>query len=72
MPGHSTITADAIKDYVQSLLDSQCATWVQLPPELWPKEWKGKYSKPMVLLVKSRYGHPEAGAHWEAYLNGIL
>ena len=54
--------------YVQSLLDSKCATLVQLPPELWLEEWKGKYFKPIVLLVKSLYGHPEAGAHWENHL----
>ena len=72
LPGHKTSTADAVKAYVQSLLDSKCATWVQLPPELWPKSWKGLYSKPMVLLVKSLYGHPEAGAHWEKHLEKII
>ena len=70
--GRSTTTADAVKAYVQSLLDSKCATWVQLPPELWPASWKGQYSKPMVLLVKSLYGHPEAGARWENHLEKIL
>ena len=72
IPGHSTSTADAVKAYVQSLLASKCATWVQLPHELWPSSWKGKYSKPMVLLVKSLYGHPEAGAHWEKHLEKII
>ena len=72
IPGHTTTTADAVKAYVQSLLDSKCATWVQLPPELWPESWRGQYSKPMVLLVKSLYGHPEAGAHWEKHLERII
>ena len=72
IPGHKTSTADAVKAYVQSLLDSKCATWVQLPPELWPESWRGQYSKPMVLLVKSLYGHPEAGAHWENHLERII
>ena len=72
IPGHKTTTADAVKAYVQSMLDSKCATWVQLPPELWPADWRGKYSKPMVLLVKPLYGHPEAGAHWERHLERIL
>ena len=72
IPGHKTTTADAVKAYVQSLLESKCATWVQLPPELWPDSWRGKYSKPMVLLVKSLYGHPEAGAHWERHLEKII
>ena len=34
IPGHATSTADAVKAYVQSMLESKCATWVQLPPEL--------------------------------------
>ena len=72
IPGHTTSTADAVKAYVQSLLDSKHATWVQLPPELWPASWRGQYSKPMVLLVKSLYGHPEAGAHWENHLERII
>ena len=42
IPGHKTTTADAVKAYVQSLLDSKCATWVQLPPELWPESWRGQ------------------------------
>ena len=54
------------------MLASKCATWVQLPHELWPASWKGKYSKPMVLLVKSLYGHPEAGTHWDRHLEKIL
>jgi len=63
VPGNKTTTADAVKACVQSLLDTKCDTWIQLPFELWPASWKDKYSKPMVLLVKSPYGHPEAGAH---------
>ena len=72
IPGHTTSTADAVKAYVQSLLASKCATWVQLPHEVRPSSWKGHYSKPMVLLVKSLYGHPEAGAHWERHLEKII
>ena len=72
VPGHKTTTADAVKAYVQFMLASTCATWVQLPPDIWPKDWKDKYSKPMVLLIKSLYGHPEAGAHWERHLERII
>ena len=28
--------------------------------------------KPVVLLIKSLHGHPEAGAHWENHLHEIL
>jgi len=72
LPGHKTTSADAVKAYVQSLLKSKQATWISLPPELWPPEWKGKFKKPMVLLVKSLYGHPESGAHWQNHLEKII
>ena len=72
LPGHKETSADAVKAYVQSLLKSKQATWISLPPELWPADWKGKFTKPMVLLVKSLYGHPESGAHWQNHLEHII
>jgi hypothetical protein len=71
VPGHSVSTADAIKAYVQALLKSLYPTWIELPPELRPAWWKDHFVKPAV-LVKSLYGHPEAGAHWERHLHAIL
>ena len=71
-PGNKTTTADAVKAYVQSALKSKHPTWISLPPELWPADWKGKYKKPIVRLIKSLYGHPESGAHWEKHLEDIL
>ena len=69
LKGHKTTQADAVRAYIQSLLGSKCKTWVALPRELWPQSWKEqKFQKPMVLLVKSLYGHPESGAHWERHL----
>ena len=69
LKGHKTTQADAVRAYIQSLLGSKCKTWVALPRELWPQSWKEqKFHKPMVLLVKSLYGHPESGAHWERHL----
>ena len=68
IPGHKTTSADAVKAYVQSKLGSEHPTWIRLPRELWPPHWRGKYKDPVVLLVKSLYGHPEAGAHWERHL----
>jgi hypothetical protein len=72
LPGHKTTAADAIKAYVQSTLNAKQKTWIELPPELQPESWRGKYTKPVVLLIKSLYGHPEAGAHWEKHLDNIL
>jgi hypothetical protein len=72
IPGHKTSTADAVKAYVQAYLNSEHPTWISLPPELWPAAWKGKFKRPMVRLIKSLYGHPESGAHWERHLEDII
>ena len=68
LPGHNTTQADAIRAYIQALLNSTCETWVAIPYDLWPEHWKGKYKKPMCRLVRALYGHPESGAHWEKHL----
>ena len=72
IPGHTTTTADAIKAYVQALLKSKYATWIELPPELRPTWWRDNFVRPVVALIKSLYGHPESGAHWENHLHSIL
>ena len=51
---------------------SEHPTWVQIPRELWPAAWKGRYWRPVCLLIKSLYGHPESGAYWEKHLTEIL
>ena len=68
MPGNKTTLADAVRAYIQSLLKSKHKTYVAIPHVLWPKHWHGKYTKPMCLLKKALYGHPESGAHWERHL----
>ena len=72
IPGHALSAADAVKAYVQASLKSRHKTWIQLPPELRPSWWREKFAKPVVLLVKALYGHPEAGGHWERHLKGII
>jgi hypothetical protein len=72
LPGHDSEVADAIRAYIQSLLKSKQATWVAIPRDLWPDSWKGKYTKPMCLLVKALYGHPESGGHWENHLTSAV
>ena len=72
LPGNSTTTADAIKAYVQALLKSKYQTWITLPPELRPRWWRERFVKPVILLVKALYGHPDAGGLWEAHLKGFI
>ena len=40
---------------------------VELPKNRWPKEWIGKYRRPVCPLVMALYGHPEAGGYWEEH-----
>ena len=65
-------TADAIKAYVQALLKSKHQTWIELPPELRPKWWREKFARPVVLLLRALYGHPDAGGLWEQHLAHII
>ena len=69
---HCISCADAVRAYIQSVLGSKIPTWVLIPRELWPSSWRGKYTKPMCLLVKSLYGHPESGGWWERHLAKAL
>ena len=72
MPGNDGEDADATGAYTQSDLDGP-ETWITLPQSQWPKSWKGKYTKPVVHLNKSLYGHPLAGLYWEKHCRkGIL
>eukprot|EP00973_Karenia_brevis_P015567 2130553-Karenia_brevis.AAC.1 len=43
MPGKKRIQADAIRAYVQSDSKSIHPTWVVVPPEFWPRDWKDKF-----------------------------
>ena len=73
LPGHCTTQSDAIRAYVQSLLHSKCKTYVQIPYMLWPKHWKNQgWRRPMCLLERALYGHPESGAHWEQHLESAI
>ena len=44
-PGYSEEQADAESAYTQTTL-KLLATWVRLPDDRWPKEWKGKLNIP--------------------------
>ena len=72
LPGNATTTADAIKAYVQAFLKSNFQTWIELPPELRPSWWRQKFARPVVLLLRALYGHPEAGGLWKQHLKVVL
>ena len=74
-PGHVTQIADAPAAYVQAdLKGTPC--WVNLPEEAWPDdpELQAKFAaivaagdKPVVVLKKALYGHPDSGTFWEQH-----
>ena len=79
LPGHTISQADAIQAYIQSLLKTSdrqgrsVDTWISLPPELQPPEWKKlPFRDPVVKLVKALYGHPDSGGLWERHLKAAL
>ena len=72
LPGNRATAADAVKAYVQALLSSKYKSWIELAPELRIKYWKQQFVKPVVLLNKALYGHPDAGGLWEQHLKVII
>ena len=81
LPGHKCQTCDAEKAYIQSKLGG-IKTWVELPHEYWPQEWKDRHKLteghpnklycPVVPLEYALYGHPDAGGYWEKHCEGHL
>ena len=66
MPGNNCQQADAEQAYVQAPLRSPNPTWVSLPRNQWPDAWAGM-TRPVVLLQKALYGHPDSGTYWEQH-----
>ena len=70
-PGNATQQCDAEQAYIQAKLQGT-PTWVRLPKELWPPEWREKFRDPVVKLNLALYGHPDSGGHWEKHCNDAL
>ena len=77
--GWTPTVRDAHAAYLQSRIDGpdRPSTWIRLPKSWWPQSWFGPdgrplYKDPVVRMRRSLYGHPEAGALWEAHLKKIL
>ena len=62
-PGHAIEQADAEQAYIQAALKGP-TTWIEIPRMFWPESWKG-YRRPVVILKKALYGHPNSGSFWE-------
>lgn len=67
LPDYETWTGDANGAYCQLYFENEdgIVTWVTLLEHRWPKEWKGTYDQPVVILVLALHGHPKAGKLWE-------
>ena len=67
LPGHGIKLADAIQAYIQAVLTGP-PCWVELPEDAWPDDIDFRKSRrPVVRLIKARYGHPDSGTMWEQH-----
>ena len=67
LKGNKLQQADAMQAYVQAKLGGT-ETWVEIPEEGWPKEWKengAPCKRPCARLIHALYGHPHSGTFWE-------
>ena len=77
-PGYDEQLADAEQAYVQAPLGPDTIpVWATLPYERLPKSGqemvdKGIIKKPVVLLRKALYGHPDSGTIWETHCDRHL
>ena len=74
--GYDGNDSDAQKAYTQAKLtdfEGNTETWIDLPEDQWPDEWKKKgYKRPIVRLIRNLYGHPLAGLYWEKHCHEII
>ena len=58
--GHTITQSDVVQAYVQARLGGNVVTWVELPPEWRPQAWAHRH-RPVVVLRRALYCHPDAG-----------
>ena len=69
--GNKTSQSDVIKAYIQSDLQTENGTYIELPEELVPEHLKWM-RRPCTKLHKSLYGHPESGGQWGLKFKSIM
>lgn len=67
-PAHCCQQSDADQAYAQAWL-KQLETWNALPRDAWRPAWLNKdgtprYDKPVLILLRYLYDHPDAGTFW--------
>ena len=70
-PGNHSSQSDVVRAYTQSYLKTTVETWVELSSELTPPKYS-KLKRPCVKLIKSLYGHPESGYHWDCRFKEVM
>ncbi len=58
--GNDGEDSDAMGAYTQAEHAGE-ETWVHIPRDRWPAHWHGKYTRPVVRLLRALYVHPKAG-----------
>jgi len=48
------------------------ATWLRMPRDRWPPEWRGRCSDPVCPMDLALYGHPDSGGYWEEHCDESL
>ena len=69
--GNKTTQSDVTKAYIQSDLQTEHDTYIELPDELIPDHLKWM-RRPCTKLHKSLYGHPESGGHWGLKFKSLM
>ena len=71
MSGHGCEQSDAPGAYTQTELGGKVVTWISIPRNRHPPEWR-KFKRPVCILRLALYGHPLSGCFWERKVNTSL
>ena len=73
---------DVAQAYLHAAIsgEGRVPTLAELPESWWPDSWfydgaartQPRYTRPLVIMRKALYGHPESGHLWDAMFSGVL